>query len=160
MNHPFAYHIIFGTYGTRLHGDERGTVDRSINQFGDPIVGMDKEWQQIECSLLRFPMRELIVEQRLFVEQTVPVICERGGWKLVETAAAADHVHNVVSADVEGKDVRKWLKRWLSEALNARWPICDGEVWWSECGSVKWVWTEDYYHRVVDYVRGQKTGNL
>ncbi|MCH8164939.1 MAG: hypothetical protein IH889_04955 [Planctomycetes bacterium] len=30
-NGPLAYHITFGTYGTRLHGDPRGTVDRTLN---------------------------------------------------------------------------------------------------------------------------------
>jgi hypothetical protein len=28
---PLGYHITFGTYGTRLHRDPRGTVDRSVN---------------------------------------------------------------------------------------------------------------------------------
>jgi hypothetical protein len=33
---PLAYHITWGTYGTRLHGDERGTVDRSANVLAIP----------------------------------------------------------------------------------------------------------------------------
>jgi hypothetical protein len=41
---PLAYHITFGTYGTRLHGDERGTVDRAMNKPGDPIIGADSSW--------------------------------------------------------------------------------------------------------------------
>jgi hypothetical protein len=41
---PIAYHITFGTYGTRLHGDPRGTVDRSMNRPGDPIIGADRAW--------------------------------------------------------------------------------------------------------------------
>ncbi len=39
---PLAYHITWGTYGTRLHEDSRGTVDRENNSFGTPIVGPDK----------------------------------------------------------------------------------------------------------------------
>src|SRR5271169_5728813 len=76
---PLAYHITFGTYGTRLHGDERGTVDRSLNKFGDPIIGLDEDWNRIERRLLRFEPRKLSVEQRIFVEQSVPQICARGG---------------------------------------------------------------------------------
>src|SRR5438876_2474643 len=39
VRYPLAYHITFGTYGMRLHGDARGTVDRRVNQPGDAIVG-------------------------------------------------------------------------------------------------------------------------
>jgi REP element-mobilizing transposase RayT len=157
VNFPLAYHITWGTYGIRLHGDERGTVDRSMNNFGDPIIGRDGDWQRIESSLLRFPVRVLTIEQRVFVEDVIPEICGRGGWKFITTAAAPDHVHNIISASVDGKDVRKWLKRWLSEALSQRWPVEQGQVRWAECGSVKWIWNDDYYRRAEDYIRGQRT---
>src|SRR4051812_28064850 len=96
INYPLAYHITFGTYGTRLHGDERGTIHRTMNQFGDRIIGQCVQWQQIERSLLRFPPRVLTSEQRLFIESIVPGICARGGWTHLATAAAPDHVHNVL----------------------------------------------------------------
>jgi REP element-mobilizing transposase RayT len=155
-HYPLAYHITFGTYGTRLHGGDRVTVHRPDNEFGDPLIGVDGEWERIEQSLLRFPPRELTIDQRLFIEDTVPSICQRGGWTFVDTAAAPDHVHNVLEAQVDGKDVRKWLKRWLSEALSKRWPLQPEQVWWAECGSVKWVWFDDYYGRVKKYVRDQR----
>jgi hypothetical protein len=50
-----AYHITWGTYGTRLHGDPRGTVDREHNQRGSPILGFDEHrWEQ-EKQRLKFP---------------------------------------------------------------------------------------------------------
>jgi REP element-mobilizing transposase RayT len=153
---PLAYHITFGTYGTRLHGSDRPTVDRSQNKFGEPIIGKDAEWETIERSLLRFPPRVLTAEQRIFVERTIPDICIRGGWEFVATAAARDHVHNVIRASVEGLDVRKWLKRWISQAMTKRWPLMQDQVWWAECGSVKWIWEQDYLDRAVDYVNGQR----
>ena len=73
--YPLCYHITFGTYGTRLHGDSRGTVDRAENAFGAPIVGRDGEWQQDELSLLKFPPRLLTVDQRLAVQEVVPQVC-------------------------------------------------------------------------------------
>jgi REP element-mobilizing transposase RayT len=156
-NFPLAYHITFGTYGTRLHGSDRPTVDRSQNKFGDPIIGRDAEWEMVEKSLLKFPPRILTLEQRLFVEATIPSICMRGGWEYVTTAAAKDHVHNIIRANVEGLDVRKWLKRWISQAMNERWPLLPGQVWWAECGSVKWIWEEDYFGRAEKYVSDQRT---
>ena len=155
-NFPLAYHITFGTYGTRLHGSDRPTVDRSQNKFGDPVIGKDAEWETMERSLLKFPPTVLTIEQRLFVQQIIPSICVRGKWEHVATAAAKDHVHNIIRAAVEGADIRRWLKRWLSQAMSEKWPPLPDQVWWAECGSVKWIWVNDYYDRAVDYVNDQR----
>jgi REP element-mobilizing transposase RayT len=155
-NYPLAYHITFGTYGTRLHGSDRPTVDRSQNKFGEPIIGKDPQWETIERSLLKFPPRILTIEQRLLVEKTIPAICSRGGWTHITTAAAKDHVHNIISARVEGSDIRKWLKRWISQEMSKKWPLLPEQVWWAECGSVKWIWEMDYYDRATDYVIAQR----
>ena len=90
------------------------------------------------------------------VERLVPGICVRGKWVLHACAAGPDHVHVVCSANVPGDAIRKWLKRWLGEGLRERWALRDGETFWAEAGSVKWIWTTDYFERVVPYVRGQR----
>ena len=71
-------------------------------------------------------------------------------------AVGPDHVHVVLSADVEGDAIRKWFKRWLGEGLTDRWGLREGETWWAEGGSVKWVWTEECYTRVCGYVADQR----
>ncbi|MFA7235386.1 MAG: hypothetical protein WC058_00860 [Phycisphaeraceae bacterium] len=38
-----TWHITFGTYGTRLHGDDRPTVDREHNQRGEAFIEADAE---------------------------------------------------------------------------------------------------------------------
>jgi hypothetical protein len=38
---PLAYLITFRTYGTWLHGDERGSVDRQHNVYGTPRLDPD-----------------------------------------------------------------------------------------------------------------------
>lgn len=137
-----------------------------MNRPGDPIVGRDEEWEGMERERLRFPPRELTREQQVAVQWFVPVICGRGGWKYLQCAGAPDHVHVVVAAEVEGDAVRKWLKRWLGEAMSERWPTEEGASgatrpgsvapWWAEGGSVRWVWTEDYFNAVIGYVNRQR----
>src|SRR5262249_17814230 len=144
QNRPLAYHITFGTYGTRLHGDERGTIDRSMNRPGDPIIGRDDDWNRIERERLNFPPREFTPEQRLAVEELIPLVCERGKWKLYACAAAPDHVHVVLIGVADGDAIRKWLKRWLGLMLAKRCPLQVGQTFWAECGSVKWVWNPRY----------------
>ncbi len=77
LEHPLAYHITFGTYGTRLHGDESETVSRERDRFGEPIVGKDVVWQTLERAQLKFPPVVLNRKQRLHSESVVPGICTR-----------------------------------------------------------------------------------
>jgi hypothetical protein len=86
-NRPLAYHITFGTYGTRLHGDDRGTIDRSMNEPGDPIIGTDDGWHFLEENRLNFPPRVFTREQMIVVESIIPEVCVRGGWSMHTCAA-------------------------------------------------------------------------
>jgi REP element-mobilizing transposase RayT len=153
---PHAYHITWGTYGTRLHGDPRGTVERRHNIFGEPIIDHDADWQRIEASQLRFPPRVLTTIQCRYAEGLAEMICQKGGWTLVAFAAAPDHVHVVLQADADGKAIRKWFKRWLGEALSEQWPLKKDQTWWAECGSVKWIFSQDYLERATHYVKNQR----
>jgi hypothetical protein len=38
MDRPIAYFITFTTYGTWLHGDERGSVDKGHNRVGTEFI--------------------------------------------------------------------------------------------------------------------------
>jgi hypothetical protein len=82
-----GFHITFGTYGTRLHGDLRGTVDRDHNQFGTPVLGFDQHLWEREKSNLKFDAVIFTREQMIFIEQTIPAICTRGGWAFITSAA-------------------------------------------------------------------------
>jgi REP element-mobilizing transposase RayT len=80
---------------------------------------------------MRAPAMVLSEAQRVAVEASVPAVCARGTMVLHAVAAAPDHVHVVVSARGEGATVRRLLKRWLSEAMSARWPLAAGRKWWA-----------------------------
>jgi REP element-mobilizing transposase RayT len=153
---PLAYHITFGTYGTRLHGDVRGTVDRAMNQPGDPIIGADPSWWELERDKLRFDPVVLTPEQMIHVESVMPEICMRGRWEYHVGAGGPDHVHALLTAEAEGDAVRKWFKRWLGESMLSRWPRPGGSTWWAEGGSVKWVWERDYFENIFDYLNRQR----
>ena len=90
---PLAYHITFGTYGTRLHGDCRGTVDRRHNSPGEPVLGNNESWQRAEFNQLAFKPIVLTLSQRQHAETVIPEICLRGKWSYVAAAAKPDHVH-------------------------------------------------------------------
>ena len=154
---PLAYHITFGTHGTRLHGDQRGSVDRRHNTPGTPIIGRKESWERIERARLKFPPVILTKDQRALAEECTPALCRRGDWEYHVVGCGQDHFHVLLSTDADAKAVRRWFKRWLSEELSKRWPLADGRRWWAEGGSVKYVWDEAYFRNVYNYIRGQRT---
>lgn len=157
--HLTTWHITFGTYGTRLHGGERPTVDKGHNQLSEAFVRPRNEREESARDRMRFPPRFLTSEQRKFTEIELPLICERGGWTYRVCSAGSDHVHLLcdVARDVHGEKVRRLVKRWLGQALSARWPLPKGASWWAEEGSNKAVHEEAYLNNAFAYVARQRT---
>lgn len=157
--HRTTWHITFGTYGTRLHGGDRPTVDRQHNQRGQPFVGRDPNRESIEQHRLRADPLRLTLEQARFAQQQMPSICERGGWNLRVCSAADDHIH--VLADlvpaVHGEKARRLLKRWLGQAMTAKFGCPASDTWWAEEGSNKPVQDERYLNNAYGYILKQRS---
>jgi hypothetical protein len=153
---PLAYHITWGTYGTRLHGDPRGTVERAHNEYRTPVLGRDPERLAEMNANLKFPPRKFTREQMVFVERTAPEVCRRGGWIHHASAAGPDHVHIVLASPHDPAVIRRLLKRWLGEELSNTWPIPSDATWWSEGGSIRWIGDIGYLNAATDYVRRQQ----
>jgi hypothetical protein len=123
-----SWHITWGTYGTRLHGSVRPTVDRDHNRRGEAFLARNERREHAEATILNFPARLLTYEQRVFIEEQIPAICIRGGWDYRICAAGPDHVHVLcdIRPEIHGEKVRRLLKRWLGEELSKLWPTAAG----------------------------------
>lgn len=156
--HRTPWHITFGTYGTRLHGAKAPTVDKSHNELGTPFVPKNAARLNSAKERLKFPSLYLTVDQRLFIEDEIVHVCERGGWSYRVCAAQADHVHLLcdVVPDVHGEKVRRLVKRWLSQALNAKWRLPEGATWWAEEGSNIAIHDETYLNNCYRYIAKQR----
>ena len=97
-------------------------------------------------------------ERRLFVAlmREYEVFC---GVQILTFCVMSNHFHLLVGAfpSLHGKQIRKWLKRWLSEAMNQEFGKPGGGEWWVEAGSTKPVHEPDYYRNAFDYIRLQRT---
>ncbi|MBI1369708.1 MAG: hypothetical protein GC162_13765 [Planctomycetes bacterium] len=162
MSDPLGLHITWGTYGMRLHGDERGTVCRAMNAPGEPIVGRDDQWRLEEARLLRHAPVVLSTAQRRVAQAMLIDVCAQTRCACMIGAARGDHVHvlvrsNEAAIDVKGaKTIRTLLKRRLGVELSKRWPRAAGASWWAECGSIKWVWDPTYFENVYEYIERQR----
>jgi len=151
---PLAYHFTFGTYGTRLHGGERPTVDRMNNQYGMPFVERDVERVDRERSLMRYDAIRLHSFERELIEGLLPEICLELGWQYHVAAAQIDHVHVLATAEGDSKTCRRLLKRLLTQRLNQQQ---HRERWWAKGGSIRWVWKREYFRSAYNYIERQRT---
>ncbi len=158
-----TWHITWGTYGARLHGGDRPSVDRPTTRRGEPFVGRDDRFEQFEKNRMRGNVVLLAHDQRRHVETVIPEICDRGGWVLRSCAAGlqGDHIHVLCDArpDVHGKVIRQLLKRWLTQALQTKWPRPSCGTWWADGGSTKAIKDETYLSNAFEYIQRQRTSS-
>ena len=149
---PLAYFISFRSYGTWLHGDERGSVDRFQNKYGTPMLAPNEYRKAAMRSRLKRDPVELNAERRKAIEAGLRETCDIRGWNLRAINVRTNHVHTVVTADRRPELVMNAFK------ANATTKMVEAAVWkqgekpWSRHGSTRYLWNESSVERAVDYV--------
>jgi hypothetical protein len=92
--------ITFRTYGTWLHGHERGSIDRKHNVYGTPRLDPNPNRERAEALQLRSPPIILNVAQRGIVEKAVREVCRYRQYALLALNARTNHVHAVIPRHV------------------------------------------------------------
>jgi hypothetical protein len=94
---PLAYLISFRCYGTWLHGDDRGSIDRLRNQYSSRYIPTNGRWHSYNVRHLKhFPVN-LDVAQCNSVEGAIRESCKFRNWTLRAVNVRSNHVHVVVS---------------------------------------------------------------
>src|SRR5918998_746380 len=94
---PLAYLITFRCYGTWLHGDERGSINRFRNQYKSAYLPPEKKWVETNTQRLKSEVVTLDAHQRGLVESAVRETCSFRQWHLHAINVRTNHVHAVVS---------------------------------------------------------------
>lgn len=151
-NEPLAYLITFHTYGTWLHGDERGSVDREHSQFGQPELDPDHARRsRAQRSLKQTPLT-LSAAHRRRAEATILEVCQHRGWTLHALNVRTSHVHVVVSAPHRPEHVLKALKSWIIRRLREAKLIGKTTNVWSRHGSTRYLWNQQAITAACRYV--------
>ena len=157
---PLAYFLTWPTYGTWLPGDEREWVEyRHGWQLPDPARKREAQARMTEDGCL------LDQDQRRLVESTIADHCRVRGWTLYTVNCRSNHVHVIVAADRDPKEIREQFKAWCTRRLKALQqerlhPLSASnasatairEKWWVERGSVRYVNDEEGLEAVIPYV--------
>jgi REP element-mobilizing transposase RayT len=149
---PLAYLISFRAYGTWLHGDQRGSVDRHHNRFGTPRIAPNEPWRKYNQGLLRQAPVKLSSRQRASIEEAIRETCKIRGWELWTTNIRTNHVHTVVAAGCKPEKILAAFKANATRKLREAGLWRSGRSPWVLRGSKRYLWTERDVINAVVYV--------
>ncbi|MDX6443380.1 MAG: hypothetical protein QOH71_454 [Blastocatellia bacterium] len=152
-DNPLAYLITFRCYGTWLHGDERGSIDRFHNRFKSPYIEPNKKWQRHNTETLEGEPVTLDAPQRKSIDSAIRETCVVRKWYLHAVNVRTNHVHVVVSIGLIRAE-----RALIALKANATRRMRQDSCWrhahspWAEKGSKRCLWNERSVARAIDYV--------
>lgn len=150
---PLAYLITFRCYGTWLHGDERGSVNRFRNKYKTSYLPAEKIWIEMNTRRLKGKIVTLAAQQRNYVEKAVRETCDIRGWHPQAINVRTNHIHTVVSIGDKKPEIA--LNAFKA---NATRKMREGGCWksdkspWVDKGSKRRLWNERSVALAIDYV--------
>jgi len=149
---PLAYFVSFRTYGTWLHGDERGSVNRKQNKYGTPRIAPNSRLECSERRLLKNPPVKLDAYQRPIVEKAIREVCEHRSYTLLAINVRTNHVHTVVSAQIKPEPILQAFQAYATRKLREAGLLPRNVKPWARHGSTPYLWKEKHVERAIDYV--------
>ena len=137
---PLAYFITFRTYGSWLHGDERGTMDPANAVYGEERLPRDDFRRRAMAASLKNETPMLTADRRTVVEAAIRKVCETKEWELHALNVRTNHVHVVVSALDKPEQVLRTFKSWATRRLRESGLSGKDDALWSRHGSTVHLW--------------------
>ncbi len=150
---PLAFLITFRTYGTWLHGDERGSVNRFHNKFGSARIKHEPSWLDTNRRRLKLEPVTLNARQRGTTKKAIKQTCKIRKWMLLAVNVRTNHVHAVVRAP--GKKASVVLNALKANSTRL---MCERGLWsrerspWVDKGSTRYLWNGVHVNRACNYV--------
>jgi REP element-mobilizing transposase RayT len=138
---PIAYLLTFRTYGSWLHGDERGSFGRLRRGGHNTKI--------IEPSV---PLKELMEEkksersvtldanQRELVAIAIREVCKHREYFLRAINVRTNHVHTVVSKAIGPEKIVNDFKAYSTRKLRENHYISHDQRFWSRGSSTRYLW--------------------
>jgi len=162
---PFALLVTWTCYGTWLPGDSRGYVSNTLllergfepkqNTPGTPYIADDNYTRERARALQRGDTAYLSPALALVAAQALIEAAKDRGWRIVQGAIMANHVHVVVQdCPDDGPTVRRILKGTSQNALSRH--VGKNKRWWTSGGSDRYKHGEPAIRAAIEYVARQR----
>ena len=158
---PIAFLITFRTYGTWLHGDERGSVDRHQNIYTQPPIESNPHWREISRSGMKQEPVKLNGPMRMVVEDAIRETCLKRNWQLAAINVRTNHTHTVAKiGDKKPSIALNAFKANATRVFRERGLWSSDRSPWVDKGSCRWLWTEKHVLDAVEYVMERQGADL
>lgn len=152
VNPQLGYFITFRTYGSWLHGDERGSVDRTHNQFGTPMLSPNRGREAFDRHARAAAPFELETAQRGVVDDAIRGVVAHRGWSLHALGVRTNHAHVVVTAGQSPEHVMNSFKSWATRRLRESGLVDASQPIWSRHGSTIYLFRPEKMAEKIRYV--------
>ena len=149
---PLAHFLTLHGYGTKLHGDAGGTVDRTRNRFGEPVLPPHAGLAAARRARMVQPPMTFAAAARSALLGAVEKTCEHRGWPLLALHVRTTHLHVVLRSGDAPERVMNDLKAYGTRRLRGDALVGPDRRVWSRHGSTKHLFDEDAVRRAVRYV--------
>ena len=146
--YPLAYFITFTTYGTWLHGDERGSISQSTK--GTHRLQACSKLHQYEKRNLKYPVVTFNKQQRSIVLETIKKHCKLKEWKLYAVHVQSNHIHVIVAAKEKPEKIMSDLKAWATRTLREKGH--EIQKVWTRHGSTIYIFSGEKLNEKIKYV--------
>ena len=159
---PLAYFITFTTYGTWLHGTDKGagSVDRNHNTREEAFIAPDPKRLDHVRSSLKQPPYVLDDARRRVVRDAIVKHCMEQGWSLLAAHVRSNHVHIVVAADREPARLMSDLKARASRELTRAGFDSRGRMRWTRHGSTRHLFDPAAVAEKIAYTLDQQGNRM
>ena len=149
---PLAYFLTWTIYGSWLHGDPRGSVDRRWNAPNSLRLAPDERRTRFEARRLSQsrPVR-LDAELRHAIDGAIRETCATRGWLLHALHVRTNHVHAVVTAPVAPERVVATFKANGTRVAREA-GLSNQDRLWTRHGSTRYLWDEEALAAACVYV--------
>ena len=150
---PIAHFFTFTTYGTWLHGDERGSISRKGDTFDTRYVAPFPKLEALRT--LHLAQEPLILDapMRRCVQRAIEAYCAFRGLALLELNVRTNHVHAAIAGQEPPVKTLNGLKAYATRALRDEGLVPPDRRVWTTGGSKRKCFTEEDVARVRRYIR-------
>ena len=160
-SHPVGYLITMRTYGTWLHGEERGSMDRrNFNVVGAPQRPSNPYLEHSDRRFLKCPPMIFGAAHRRHVEAAIKGVCEVRQVGLFAIHVRTNHAHVVTGPSQSAETLMNGFKAYATRRLREHGLVGPEQKVWVRHGSTRYLWTEDHVSMAVDYVVNGQGGEL
>jgi REP element-mobilizing transposase RayT len=152
MSTPIAYLLTWTTYGTWLHGDERGSVDRKAKRPFRNFVPPNPRFEALRVEQLKFPPLLIAPKMRRVIREAIEQDCEFRQRKLFAVNVRTNHVHVVIAHAAAPDKMLHALKSRCTRMLRKSKLLDPAQPVWTSGGSKTWLLNEEERADAIHYV--------